>query len=239
MNRERLTRLEDLTRRYARYRPCGAGLGVMWGGLLLAMLSALFAYWALAAYAHTPAATAGVWRFLRSSPLVPPGWLLIAAAVTPFVAWAGLRGIQGWVDVHFGAVEGNEPCDARLRGPHWMAPFLVVLVATLLCGIILWDAAAGSAFRGLAGILAIGGWTFVWGRASRDRLTQMVMLAVSVPPLYVLASTDTESKLAAGNVVIFAAYLLLMTWLLVKGATRFSGFLQVRRDLAAIQPVDE
>jgi len=114
-----------------------------------------------------------------------------------------------------------------------------VMVATLLCGIILWDAAAGSALRGLAGILAIGAWTFVWGRASRDRLTQMVMLAVSVPPLYVLASTDAESKMAAGNLVIFAAYLVLMTWLLVKGATRFSGFLKVRRDLAAIRPVEE
>jgi len=42
MTTDRLTRLEDLTRRYARYRPCGAGLGVMWGGVLLAALAALF-----------------------------------------------------------------------------------------------------------------------------------------------------------------------------------------------------
>jgi hypothetical protein len=240
MNPDRLSRLEDLTRRYARYRPCGAGLGVLWGGILLATLAALFLYWALTTYASAPLATAGLWRFLRTSRLAPPAWLVIAAAVTPFVAWGGLAGIQEWVDQHFGAVESNEPCDAFIRGPRWMAPFLVAMLATLLCGTVLWDAAGtGSATRGIIGILAIGAWPLVWGRGSRDRLTQLVMLAVSVPPMYLLASTDAESKMAAGSLTIFAAYLVLMAWLLVKGATRFSGFLKVRRDLAAIHPVDE
>jgi hypothetical protein len=239
METNRLSRLEDLTRRYARYRPCGAGLGALWGGVLLATLAGLFLYWALGAYASEPLATSGLWRFLRTSRLVPPAWLVIAAVVTPFVAWGGLRGIQEWVDQHFGAVEGNEPCDARLRGPYWMAPFLVVLMATILSAVMVWDAAGGSALRGIVGILAIGAWTIVWGRASRDQLTQMVMLAVSMPPLYLLAATDAESKMAAGSLTIFAAYLVLMAWLLVKGATRFSGFLKVRRDLAAIRPVEE
>jgi hypothetical protein len=38
MNSDGLARLEDLTRRYARFRPCGAGLGVVWGGLLLYLM---------------------------------------------------------------------------------------------------------------------------------------------------------------------------------------------------------
>jgi MFS family permease len=239
MTTDRLTRLEDLTRRYARYRPCGAGLGVMWGGVLLAALAALFFAWTWQVYTAQPLSAISLWRFLRTSNLTPPAWLVIAAAVTPFVAWAGMRGIQQWVDGHFGAVESNEPCKALIQGPHWMAPFLVVLIGTLLCGILIWDEAVRSAAVGLIGILAIAAWTAVWGRGSRDRLTQLVMLAVSIPPMYLLASTDAESRMAAGNLVIFGAYLTLMAWLLVKGGRRFFGFLAVRRDLAAIHPADE
>lgn len=239
MNADRLSRLEDLTRRYARYRPCGAGLGVAWGGVLLAVLAALFFSWAWHAYPAPPPSAMSLWRFLRTSQLTPPAWLVIAAALTPFVAWAGMRGIQAWVDRHFGAVESREACGALIQGPDWMAPFMVVMMATLLCGVLIWDAAARSAALGLIGILAIAAWTAVWGRGSRDRLTQLVMLAVSIPPMYLLASTDAESKMAAGNLVIFAAYLVLMAWLLVKGGRRFFGFLEVSRDLAAIQPADE
>src|SRR4051812_19358621 len=100
MNSERLTRLEDLTRRYARYRPCGAGLGVVWGGVLLAALTALFVYWALGAYGSA-SPSLGLWRFLRTSRLTPPAWLAIVAALTPFVAWGGMAAIQEWVDRHF------------------------------------------------------------------------------------------------------------------------------------------
>jgi hypothetical protein len=243
MNTDRLRRLEDLTRRYARYRPCGAGLGVAWGGVLLAALAALFFTWAWTAYTAQPLSAVSLWRFLRTSPLTPPTWLIIAAAVTPFVAWAGLRGIQEWVDRHFGAVEGtvesHAACGALIQGPNWMPPFLVVLMGSVLCGILVWDAAARSAAPGLIGILAIAAWTIVWGRGSRDRLTQLVMMGVSIPPMYVLASTDVESKMTAGNLVIFGAYLVLMAWLLVKGSRRFFGFLEVRRDLAAIHPVEE
>jgi len=35
MNLDRLTRLEDLTRRYAKHRPCGAGLGMLDMAILL------------------------------------------------------------------------------------------------------------------------------------------------------------------------------------------------------------
>jgi hypothetical protein len=45
--------------------------------------------------------------------------------------------------------------------------------------------------------------------------------------------------IAAGNLIIFATYFVLMLWLLVQGLMRFPGFLKVRADLAGIQPVDE
>jgi hypothetical protein len=65
------------------------------------------------------------------------------------------------------------------------------------------------------------------------------MFAVSVPSLYLMAATDPNGNFAAGNLIIFGTYFVLMLWLLVQGLMRFSGFLKVRADLAGIQPVDE
>jgi hypothetical protein len=239
MNPDRLRHIEDLTRRYARYRPCGAGLGVVWAGMLLALLGALLIQWTGSAYASLGTPSESFWRFLRSRELVPPGWLVAAAAATPFLAWVGLNRIQRWVDRRFGTVQSQEPPDTYPRGPRWFFPAVVVFMACLLCGMLVWDAATGFAAWGAAGIVAIAVWAILWGRWSRDRLSQFVMFAVSIPPLYLLASTDVESRLAAGNLIIFATYMVLMFWLLIKGATRFSGFVKVRGELAAIEPVDE
>jgi hypothetical protein len=103
-----------------------------------------------------------LWRFLRDTPLTPPGWLQIAATVSPFIGWLGLLAIQVWVDRQFGAVTSQRSSrDCPRRGPRWLA------------------------------MLAIAAWAVVWGRRS------------------------------------------------MQGVMRFPGFLKVRADLAAIQPVDE
>ena len=115
---------------------------------------------------------------------------------------------------------------------------LVVMMACLLSGILVWDAST-SASRGVLALLAIGAWALVWGRSSRDHLTLLVMLAVSVPSMYVLAATDPYANFAAGNLIIFAAYLLLMTMLLLQGLRRFHAFLKVRADLNSLRPVEE
>jgi hypothetical protein len=240
MDTERLARMADVTRRYGKYRPCGAGLGVVWGGLLLGTLGLLQWQWAQQEYARHAVASQSLWRFLRDTPLTPPGWLQIAAVAAPFVAWLGLVGIQAWVDRQFGAVTTSESAGvcSRPRGPRWMAPFLVILLACLLSGVVIWDA-PGAALRGVAAMLAIAAWALVWGRGSRDQLTLLVMLAASVPSLYMMAATDPNANFTAGNMVVFAAYFVLMLWLLLQGVLRFSGFLKVRADLAAMQPVEE
>ena len=238
MDADRLARMEDVTRRYGKYRPCGAGLGVIWGALVLGALGMLMLWWTQSEYAAQALPSQSLWRFLRSTTITPPGWLQIAAVVAPFAAWAGLVAIQGWVDRRFGEVTVEPATCGRLRGPRWMAPFLVGMMACLLSGVLLWDA-PGSAARGVAAMLAVAAWALVWGRHSRDQLTLLVMFAVSVPSLYLMAATDPEAKFAAGNLLIFGTYFVLMLWLLLQGIMRFSGFMKVRADLAAIQPVEE
>jgi hypothetical protein len=41
--------------------------------------------------------------------------------------------------------------------------------------------------------------------------------------------------MAAGNLLIFGAHLLLMLWLMLLGVMRFSGFVTVRADLDAMR----
>ena len=239
MDTDRLAHIEDVTRRYGKYRPCGGGLGVVWGGLVLGALGALLVQWTGTEYSARALPAQTLWRFLRDTRLDPPAWLQAAAIAAPFISWLGLLGIQAWVDRRFGAVTtAPQASRDRPRGPRWMAPFLVLMLAALLAGVTVWDAGT-IATRGGVAILAIGAWALVWGRHSRDQLTMMVMLAVSVPSLYVMAATDPDANFTAGSVIVFGSYFLLMLWLLVQGIIRFAGFLKVRAELAAMRPVDE
>jgi hypothetical protein len=240
MDSDRLTHMQDVTRRYGKYRPCGAGLGVLWGGFLLGALGLMLLQWAWHEHAVHATASQTLWRFLRDTRLTPPGWLQLAAVISPFVAWLGLVLIQQWVDGRFGAVTladtTSECAPWRPRGPQWLPPVMVVVLACVLVGIMIWDGQAFS--RGVPALMAIAAWTLVWGRASRDRLTLLVMFAVSVPSLYVIASTDPDANFTAGNLLIFATYLLLMIVLIVQGLTRFRGFLRVSAELSTLRPAE-
>src|SRR6266850_8355519 len=90
MDTNRLAQMEDVTRRYGKYRPCGAGLGVIWGGLLLGGLGVLLLQWTRSEYAARALPAQTFWRFLRDTPLMPPGWLQAAAMASPVVGWLGL-----------------------------------------------------------------------------------------------------------------------------------------------------
>src|SRR5215213_7639235 len=146
MDTDRLAQMEDVTRRYGQYRPCGGGLGVLWAGLVLGGLAAMLLYWTRSEYAAHALPAQSLWRFLRDTPLTSPGWLQIAATSAPFIAWLGILAIQREADRQFGAVT-TEPvaCGTRPRGPVWMAPVLVVMLACLLSGVLIWDAGAGAA----------------------------------------------------------------------------------------------
>lgn len=238
MNMDRLEHLADVTRRYGRYRPCGAGLGVLWGGLILGALGALVLLWTRTEYAARAIAAQTFWRFLRDTPLAPPGWLQAAALAAPLLAWLGLIAIQQWVDARFGAVTAAPASHGRSRAPTWFAPAIVVTLAGVLAAVVLWDAGT-AAVRGAAAMVAIGAWAIYWGQRSRDELTLFVMLAVSVPSLYVLMATDPNGNMAANSLIIIGAYGTLMVSLLVQGATRYSAFLDVRADLDAMHAVEE
>jgi hypothetical protein len=214
---------------------------VVWGGVLLGALGVLLLQWASNEYAARASASQTLWRFLRDTPLTPPGWLQAAAVISPFVAWLGLVVIQQWIDRRFGEVtslSSTEECGRwRPRGPRWLPPVMVVVLASALTGVMIWDGQAFS--HGVLALIAIGAWTLVWGRASRDQLTLLVMFAVSVPSLYVIASTDPAANFTAGNLLIFGTYLILMLALIIQGLTRFRRFLQVSAELSALRPVEE
>ena len=238
MDGERLEQMKDVTRRYGRYRPCGAGLGVLWGGLLLGTLGVLMLQWTRNEYTARAVESQTFWRFLRDTPLMPPGWLQLAALASPFIAWLGLLTIQQGVDRQFGAVTVDSASRECPRRPRWVMPSFVVLLACLLSAALIWADRAAAA-RGVAAMLAIAAWALVWGRRSQDQLTLLVMFAVSVPSMYLMAATDPQGHFAAGNLIIFGSYFVLMMWLLLQGVLRFAGFLKVRADLAGMQPVDE
>jgi hypothetical protein len=238
MDRNRLEQMTDVTRRYGKYRLCGAGLGVLWGGLVLGALGLLMLQWTRSEYAARAVSSQTFWRFLRDTELTPPGRLQLAAMAAPFVAWLGLVAIQHAVDRRFGTVITDRAAGDCQHRPRWVMPSFVVLLACLLSATLVWyDRAA--AIRAVVAMLAIAAWAFVWGRRSHDQLTLLVMFGVSVPSMYLMAATDPEGHFASGNLIIFGIYFVLMMWLLLQGVTRFSGFLKVRADLSAMQPVDE
>ena len=236
MNLDRLARLEDLTRRYAKNRPCGAGLGVLWGGVLLGLLEGMLVGWMMTEYVARPDRSTGFWRFSRTAQLATPSWLGWVALATPFLAWLGLMAIQGWVDRRCGAVESREGSN---RYPKWAAPKMVAAMACLFFVLQAWDSPSALMGFGSLGILAVAAWAFVWGRNCRDGLTQTVMLFLSIPPLFILAGTGAASRLGSANLLTFGAYSVFMLVMLIKGAVRFTGFLKVSRELAAIPPVGE
>ena len=238
MDTNRLEQMADVTRRYARYRPCGAGLGVLWGGLLLALLGALVLQWTRHEYVARAAGSQTFWRFLRGTPLVPPVWLQLAALGSPVLAWLGLLTIQQGVDRRFGAVTAPAGSRSRPSPPTWFAPAVVAGMACVLASAIVWNAGTASA-RGAAAMLAIGAFALVWGRRGRDQLTLLVMFAVSVPSLYLLMATDPTGNLAANSLIIFATYCVLMASLVIQGVARYAAFLKVRAELDALQPVEE
>jgi len=237
MNLDRLTRLEDLTRRYAKHRPCGAGLGMLWGGLVYQFAAGLALGWVLR-QVDNEGLTRALIHFQGRTPL----FLQIAAIATPILVWLGVYLLQEWADRRFGAVEGQ--AHVALQFPRWFLPGFVIcfegllLTFSVLNAYILFpgdEVHALDAWK-VGGPIVIALLALVWGRAKQDQETRTLMMLVSLPSGFLLLSGRADLLVIA---VTSCAYLALMFVVMVKGALRFGGFLAVSRKLAAIQPEAE
>lgn len=237
MNLDRLTRLEGLTRRYAKCRPGAAGLGMLWGGFVYQFSAGLALGWVLRQIENKD-----TMHTLTHLEARTPAMLMASAIATPIVVWLGVWLLQGWVDKRFGAVLG-EP-SSRLQFPRWFYPGFVILFEGVLLALSVFNAHVlflgnpAYAMEGwkVGGALSIALLAVLWGRSGQDQQTRSLMMLVSVPSLFILQSGPVDLLVI---VVIYGSYLALMFGIMIKGALRFGEFLKVSRELAAIQPEAE
>lgn len=234
MNLDNLSRLDDLTRRYAKHRPCGAGLGMLWGGLVYQFAAGLALGWILRQVDDHGLASTLIHFAGRT-----PRFLEITAIVTPLLVWIGVYLLQAWVDRRFGAVEGQPQTGFMFL--RWFSPGFVILfeglilVFNLLNAFVLFPGNPAHALDlwRVCGPIIIALLALYWGRAKQDQETRTLMMLVSLPSGFLLLSGQTDLLMVA---VTSCAYLALMFALIVKGALRFVGFLKVSQELASLKP---
>ena len=238
MTQNRLAHIEDLTRRYAKYRPCGGGLGTLCGAILLQFFIGLVLGWILR-QVETGTQSQSFWQFLAEAHLVTPISLKVAAIATPFLAWLGILLSQWWVDRRFGAVEGLPSFEAKLVLQRVLCPLFILIYAVFAffqTRFLFLNPTYALPGWILVGILAIGVLALVWAYSSRDGQTLTVMFFVSAPSLFILHSAYADLQFL---LALFTLYSLLGLRLVLMGGLRFAGFLKVSRELAAIQPESE
>jgi hypothetical protein len=241
MTPDRLAHIENLTRRYARYRPCGAGLGALWGGIVYQFFAGMALGWVLRQV--EPCATLRDFaRALFRSQAHLPRLLVVSAIAAPLLIWLGVYLIQRGVDRRFGRVVG-EPHEG-IQFPRWLLPGFVILVGliTLAFGafnhkaLFPNDPAYNLDAWKVGGILSIALLALLWGRAGQDQQTRTLMMLASLPSILALTAGPADLFMLSFT---SAAYLILMFAAMVKGALRFGGFLKVSRELDALQPEGE
>lgn len=237
MNLDRLARLEDLTHRYAKHRPCGAGLGMLWGGLVYQFAAGLALGWVLRQVENKDLVHT-LFHFQGKTPV----FLEASAVATPILVWLGVCLLQGWVDKRFGAVVGQPSSNPHF--PRWLLPGFVILCEGMLLAFSFLNpfvlfrnnpAYALDPWKA-GGALAIALLALLWGRSEQDHQTRNLMMAISLSSLFILLSGPADLLMIT---VTSGAYLALMFGIMIKGALRFGGFLKVSRELAALQPEGE
>lgn len=107
MNVPDLDRMEDLTRRYARYSQGAAGLGAVLGGLaFLFQGGLLFGYGFGHFLRHAcNCPIRSLWKFFLRNELPPPLWMQIELVALPLVWWAARVALHRWATRTIGEVQ--------------------------------------------------------------------------------------------------------------------------------------
>ena len=107
MNSPDLERMEDLTRRYARYSQGAAGLGGVLGGLALLFQGGLLFGHGLGHFmrhvCHCP--TRSLWKFFLRNELPAPLWLQLELVALPLAWWAARVALHRWATRTMGEVQ--------------------------------------------------------------------------------------------------------------------------------------
>jgi hypothetical protein len=233
-----LARIDDLTRRYARYSRHQAGLGAVWGGVCLTLLGGLILAVDLLRYAHRAAAdhAIGFWRFLVTEPnRAQQPWLLLTALALPALWLLGRTWIQRRVYERDGTVVGQDtpkettarlfftvveiayPC--VLMPLKWIPVALQDFPAALLPGTL------------LASVVAFA--VPLVGRRLPSGLDRSASLLLFIGSGAVLAGGGAESLL-----VFMLAYAILGLFLAGQGLRSHREFLRVKRELDSLSPPD-
>lgn len=234
-----LARLDDLTRRYARYSRNEAGLGAVWAGLCLAAVGGFVLVLDLLRYAHRAPAEQGLgfWRFELRAPLADPTPAVLAAAVALPAVWLlGRHWIQRRVYERAGTVIGREqPQDAAGRQA-------IAAIELVLAVLFLGAQGLQLAIRGVpADLLPRAGVTVVLaaamplvGRRLAGGLDRSASLLLLIGSLTIVTSGFTESRL-----VSMLAYGAVGIGLAGSGLRAHWRFVDLGRELAQLAPPAE
>ncbi|MGH8052178.1 MAG: hypothetical protein ACREPB_16065 [Arenimonas sp.] len=234
---QHLNRLEDLTRRYAKTRLGGAGLGSLWALIMTAVLAVLVWNHIQAEFLASGNTYSSLWRLLGSDTLVTPSWLKVATITTSVFTWLGVSCLQLWVDKQLGVAIPNDPTAKVMR---FLTPslFIVGMLCTIgfnigralaihdNIGVSVFDNLDISSYLGWAIITA---WGVIWAFSSRDTLSRGLACVLTVMLFPLMSSTLNKIDFIA----FIPQFLALLVFAIV-GIKQFLAFKNVRNEINAL-----
>lgn len=232
-----LKNIEDLTKRYAKTRLGGAGLGPLWALMMSFVLMSLT--WN---HIHTEFLASGniyssLWRLLGSDTLVTPTWLKVAAIATSVLIWLGIACIQALVDKQLGVAIHPDPTARVMR---LLVPLLFVI--GVLCSIgyntgralAIHDNAGISVFDSMdinsyLGWTIITIWGVIWASSSRDSWSRGLACLQTIMLFPVMSSTLNQIDL-----ITFIPQFITLIVFAIFGIKQFLAFKNVRDEINAL-----
>ena len=234
---ENLKRMADLTRRYAKTRLGGAGLGPLWA-LMMTFVLVVFIW----NHIHTEFLASGntysgLWRLLGSDTLVTPFWLKLAAIATSVLTWLGVSCIQLLMDKQLGIAIHHDPTARVMRflNPLFFIGIMLVsigyntgkaLAINDNLGISVFDTMDISSYLGWAIITA---WGVIWAFNSRDTWSRGLACLLTVMLFPIMSSTLNEIDL----ITFIPQFIVLIVFAIV-GISQFLAYKNVRNEINAL-----